>query len=110
MMEPGECCEGVQLGELLKGVTSLALAGNTLVDGVIGMVTCDSREVLPGSLFVAIKGYCDDGSRFINSAIERGAAAVICEEFPSILISSCLYIKVSDAAPKWVLKEQKGDT
>ena len=85
------------MGELLKGVTSLALAGNTLVDGVIGMVTCDSREVLPGSLFVAIKGYCDDGSRFINSAIERGAAAVICEEFPSILISSCLYIKVSDA-------------
>lgn len=96
-MAPGEQSEGVQLEELLKGVTSLAIAGNTVVGGAIGMVTCDSREIRPGSLFVAIKGYCDDGSRFINSAIERGAAAVICEEFPSTLISSCLYIKVADA-------------
>ncbi len=96
MMAPG-CSEGVQLKELLDEVAFLALAGNTLAGGSIGMVTCDSREVLPGSLFVAIKGYCDDGSRFINSAIERGAAAVICEEFPTTLISSCLYIKVSDA-------------
>ena len=97
MMAPGVHSEGVQLEELLKGVSFLALAGNTLIGGAIGMVTCDSREVLPGSLFVAIKGYCDDGSRFINSAIERGASAVICEEFPPILLSSCLYIKVADA-------------
>ncbi len=96
-MVSGECSEGVQLEELLKGVAFLALAGNPPAGEMIGMVTCDSREVLPCSLFVAIKGYCDDGSRFINSAIKRGAAAVICEEFPPDIVSSCCYIKVSDA-------------
>ena len=87
----------VQLEELLKGVSFLELAGNILKGGPIGMVTSDSRELIPGSVFVAVKGYCTDGSRFISSAIERGAAVVICEEFPLDIVSSCLYVKVSDA-------------
>jgi UDP-N-acetylmuramyl-tripeptide synthetase len=96
MTVPVERTVEVQLEELLKGVPFLALAGDTLMGGAIGMITCDSREVIPGSLFVAIKGYCTDGYRFISSAVERGAAAVICEEFPPDIASSCCYIKVSD--------------
>ena len=97
MMLSGVPAEGVQLEELLKGVAFLALAGESCLRGVIRLVTSDSREILPGSLFVAIKGYCDDGSRFISSAIERGALAVICEEFPTDIAASCCYIKVYDA-------------
>ncbi|MEI7825013.1 MAG: UDP-N-acetylmuramoyl-L-alanyl-D-glutamate--2,6-diaminopimelate ligase [Chlorobiaceae bacterium] len=97
MTLPVERIAEVQLAELLKGVPFEVLAGNTLLGGAIGMVTCDSREVIPGSLFVAIKGYCTDGYRFIGSAIERGAVAVICEDLPPDITSSCLYIKVSDA-------------
>jgi UDP-N-acetylmuramyl-tripeptide synthetase len=99
MMFPEACAikHEVQLEELLKGISHLELAGKAASGGVIRMVTCDSREVLPGSLFVAIKGYCTDGYRFISSAVERGAAAVVCEEVPSDPAESCCYIKVSDA-------------
>ena len=82
--------------ELLAGVTFLELAGNTAARPVC-MVTCDSREVVAGSLFVAVRGYCTDGHRFIGSAAERGASVIICEEFPSDIDASCLYIKVDDS-------------
>ena len=46
----------------------------------VGAITADSREVLPGSLFVAIRGTDQDGHRFLASAAERGAAAAIVED------------------------------
>lgn len=87
----------VRLEELLDGIPYVALTGNSGVGQTIHMVTSDSREVAPGSLFVAIKGYCTDGGKFISSAVGRGAVAVVCEEFPSDIAPSCCYIKVSDA-------------
>jgi len=86
----------VQLVELLKGISYLELAGQTCA-GSVCMITSDSREVQPGALFVAVRGYSTDGHRFIRSAVDGGAVAVICEEFPSDQVSSTLYIKVADA-------------
>ncbi|MCD6494790.1 UDP-N-acetylmuramoyl-L-alanyl-D-glutamate--2,6-diaminopimelate ligase [Candidatus Bipolaricaulota bacterium] len=40
-------------------------------------ITQDSRDVKPGYLFVAIKGFASDGNRFIDDAISRGAAAIV---------------------------------
>ena len=40
-------------------------------------VTQDSRQVKPGSVFVAAAGGATDGHRFISSAVERGAVAVV---------------------------------
>ena len=82
--------------ELLKGITCRALAGRTEGGGTIRMVTIDSREVVPGSLFVAVRGYCTDGHQFIDSAIRRGAVAVLCEELPVETSQECLYITVPD--------------
>jgi UDP-N-acetylmuramoyl-L-alanyl-D-glutamate--2,6-diaminopimelate ligase len=39
-------------------------------------VTHDSRSVVPGSLYVAIRGAAADGHDFVTAAIEAGAAAV----------------------------------
>ena len=48
------------------------------VGGVqITSVTDDSRQVEPGSLFVAIKGLTVDGHDYAAAAVERGAAAVV---------------------------------
>lgn len=44
------------------------------------LVTGDSRAVIPGSLFVAVKGHAADGHRYIKDAVEKGAAAVIYED------------------------------
>ncbi|MDA8145398.1 MAG: UDP-N-acetylmuramoyl-L-alanyl-D-glutamate--2,6-diaminopimelate ligase [Thermaerobacter sp.] len=40
-------------------------------------VTCDSRAVRPGYLFVAIRGFRDDGHRYLADAVARGAAGVV---------------------------------
>lgn len=45
----------------------------------ISDVTHDSRQVRPGSLFVAIRGLTIDGHRFIPDVMRRGAAGVISE-------------------------------
>ncbi len=95
MMKESANGQQVQLEELLKGISALELAGTTR--GAVCMITSDSREVLPGALFVAVRGYCTDGHRFIPNAVEGGAVAVICEEFPPEQASSTLYIKVADA-------------
>lgn len=43
----------------------------------ITALTCDSREVIPGSLFAALVGHRTDGNHFIPQAITKGAAAVL---------------------------------
>jgi UDP-N-acetylmuramoyl-L-alanyl-D-glutamate--2,6-diaminopimelate ligase len=40
-------------------------------------ISCNSKDVLDDYVFVAIKGNREDGTRFINEAIEKGAKAVI---------------------------------
>ncbi|PIE51632.1 UDP-N-acetylmuramoyl-L-alanyl-D-glutamate--2,6-diaminopimelate ligase [Candidatus Fermentibacteria bacterium] len=48
-------------------------------DTEITSITNDSREVKPGSLFVAVRGYRSDGHDYVKKAIEAGAAAVVAE-------------------------------
>ncbi len=43
-------------------------------------VEFDSRKIKEKSLFVAIKGVKTDGHLYIDSAIEKGAVAIICED------------------------------
>lgn len=52
-------------------------ARTDLPDVAITGLAYDSRQVQPGSLFVAIKGYHVDGHAYIPQALERGAAAVV---------------------------------
>ena len=47
------------------------------------LITADSRKVIPGALFVAVKGYASDGHNYIQSAIDKGAKGIICEHLPS---------------------------
>ncbi|RCK81331.1 MAG: UDP-N-acetylmuramoylalanyl-D-glutamate--2,6-diaminopimelate ligase [Candidatus Ozemobacter sibiricus] len=57
--------------------TVLASRGHQ--DVPISSVTFDSRQVSPGSLFVALPGATVDGATFIDDAIRRGAAAIVTE-------------------------------
>ena len=40
-------------------------------------ITCDSRKVTPGCLFIAVKGANDDGNKYIDAAMKAGAAAYV---------------------------------
>ena len=46
---------------------------------LISSVVYDSRQATAGSLFAAIRGEKTDGNRFISTALERGAAAIVSE-------------------------------
>jgi len=46
---------------------------------VLTDVTCDSRAVTPGSLYVSIPGFAVNGDAFIGQAIANGACAVLSE-------------------------------
>ncbi|MBO6044422.1 MAG: UDP-N-acetylmuramoyl-L-alanyl-D-glutamate--2,6-diaminopimelate ligase [Bacteroidales bacterium] len=43
----------------------------------ISSICSDSRKAVPGSLFIAVKGFATDGHKFIDAALEAGAVAVV---------------------------------
>jgi UDP-N-acetylmuramoyl-L-alanyl-D-glutamate--2,6-diaminopimelate ligase len=65
------------LSELLKSVEVLTVSGSANVE-VTG-VAYDSRQVTPGSIFVAVPGEHVDGADFIVDAVSRGAVVVVVE-------------------------------
>ena len=77
----------IKLSELLLALPNYQLANpgaSALIE--IDKLTADSRQVTDGTLFVAYSGVSVDGHRFIADAVDRGAAAIVCER-PSDLTS-----------------------
>jgi len=68
----------VKLKTLIEDLKALKVA---LFNGIeIQGISSDSQSVKEGYLFVALRGSKLDGHNFIQEAILRGAAAVVCEE------------------------------
>lgn len=71
----------MKLRDLLARVP---LMGGTLNrDMEISSISYDSRTLEPGALFVALSGDKTDGHRYIQAALEKGAAAILCQTPPS---------------------------
>ncbi len=70
----------MKLGALLNDVEADAPPGVSETE--IRQVVCDSRKVLPGTLFFALHGAKVDGNAFVRDAIAKGAAAIASEENP----------------------------
>ena len=69
----------MQLERLLDGVE---LRERTVRDVEISGICYDTRHMTPGCLFAALPGYKTDGHKFIREALEKGAAAVLCQRRP----------------------------
>lgn len=67
-------------------------------DVIIKNIILDSRKVLPGSLFVALRGTQTDGHQYITTATGLGASAILCEELPENPVGEVTYIQVADSA------------
>jgi UDP-N-acetylmuramoyl-L-alanyl-D-glutamate--2,6-diaminopimelate ligase len=83
------------LKDILYKVGIEAVHGAT--DIAISKIEFDSRRVELNDVFVAIKGSLSDGHQFIDKALQQGAIAVVCEEFPSVIVNGVTYIKVKDS-------------
>ena len=73
----------MQLTELVNSIHVIQLTGEVQRQDVSG-IFYDSRKIVPGSVFVAIKGYNSDGHRYILEALNKGAIAVILEDTHSV--------------------------
>lgn len=86
----------MKLEELIKRIPVLEIIGNQNTD--VSEIVFDSRKVVAGSVYVAMKGTISDGHSFINSAIEKGASVIICEILPETLKEQITFVKVKDAS------------
>ena len=71
----------MKLQTLLQGLEPLEIHADLHAE--ITGIAYDSRAVKPGNLFVAIRGFDTDGHKYIPMALEKGAAAVLCETAPA---------------------------
>ena len=83
----------MKLKELLKDVEIIEVRGdgNPEVTGVF----YNSLELTEGGLFVAIEGFVTDGHKYVKSAVEKGAVAVVCTRFTDDV--DVIQIKVKDS-------------
>ncbi len=83
------------LQDILYKVHLLEVVGVT--DIAVSSIAIDSRKVIKGTAFVAIKGVAQDGHDYITKAIELGAKVIVCENMPALLTDGVTYIKVANA-------------
>jgi UDP-N-acetylmuramoyl-L-alanyl-D-glutamate--2,6-diaminopimelate ligase len=73
--------------KLINGLAQGSVRGPLDLD--ITGIAYDSRKVIPGSLFVAVSGQRQDGHRFVDQALARGAVAVVVErELPQVQVAA----------------------
>ena len=85
----------MKLSDLLKAIQPVQITGST--DMEITGVNIDSRLIEAGHLFMAMRGTQTDGHAYIPAAIEKGAVAILCEEWPEELKAGITYIQVKDS-------------
>ena len=64
----------MKLRDLLAGVPLTGDGPDLEME--INSISCDTRTLQPGALFIALSGDKTDGHRYIRAAVEQGAAAV----------------------------------
>ncbi len=84
------------LQDILYKVSIRSVKGNTNIE--IGGLMIDSRHVTAGFCFIALKGTKTNGQEYVDSAIEKGAIAIVCEELPTNINDSTTYVVVDNAA------------
>ncbi len=62
----------------------------------VSAIVIDSRKIVAGSVFVAIKGLQSDGHAYIEKAVSLGAVAIICEIMPETVVDGITYIQVKN--------------
>lgn len=65
------------LSEIISDVEVLEVKGSVAIP--VSGLKYDSRKVEPGDVFIAIPGHKEDGKKFIESALKKGASSIVVE-------------------------------
>ena len=82
------------LKDILYKVAIEAVKGSTEI--AVNNLDFDSRNIRTDDVFVAIRGTVSDGHDYIETAIQSGAVAIVCEQFPNSISNGVTYIQVKD--------------
>lgn len=78
----------MKLENIIKNCGTVTTKGDLTME--VNGLTSDSRKVVPGTMFIAVKGFAGDGHKFIASALAKGAAAIMYETRKSLRLRSML--------------------
>ncbi len=84
------------LKDILYKAGIVEVRGNTNL--AVTDIQFDSRKVVKDTAFVAIRGTQVDGHQFIETAIEQGANAIVCETLPELLDEKVTYVVVDSSS------------
>jgi UDP-N-acetylmuramoyl-L-alanyl-D-glutamate--2,6-diaminopimelate ligase len=84
------------LQDILYNVRIRSINGRT--DLHVLDIHTDSRKVMPGSCFIAVKGITQDGHDHIKAAIDNGATSIICDKMPSTVEAGITYVQTHDSS------------
>ncbi|MFN2243949.1 MAG: Mur ligase domain-containing protein, partial [Anaerolineae bacterium] len=65
------------LADLVAALPQATVHGDPGIQ--VRAIVCDSRRVVPGSVFVAYRGVAVDGHDYISRAVASGAVAIVAE-------------------------------
>lgn len=82
------------LKDILYKVAIEAVKGSTEI--AVNNIDFDSRKIEENDVFIAIRGTVADGHEFIETAINKGATAIICDTFPENIVAGITYVQVID--------------
>lgn len=82
------------LKDILYKVAIEAVKGSTEI--AVNNIDFDSRKIEENDVFIAIRGTVADGHEFIETAINKGATAIICDTFPENIVAGVTYVQVKD--------------
>jgi UDP-N-acetylmuramoyl-L-alanyl-D-glutamate--2,6-diaminopimelate ligase len=83
------------LKDILYKVRLVGVIGST--KSSVSSIAFDSRKIERNGLFVATRGTSVDGHQYIDTAIEAGAKAIVCETMPENILSGVTYIQVENS-------------
>ncbi len=86
--------EALTVRQLIEAVGGILLGDFADLDAVFTDVCTDSRNIVPGSLFLPLEGERFDGHSFINSALEGGAAGCLTARERESYLPGKFYVKV----------------
>jgi UDP-N-acetylmuramoyl-L-alanyl-D-glutamate--2,6-diaminopimelate ligase len=86
----------VKLSQLLQNVSITEMMGE--LPETVGQLRFDSRKVEAGDVFVAMRGTAFDGHHYIETAVEKGAALIVCEWLPKTYTATVPVLEVKNSA------------
>lgn len=81
----------MQLANLLESIRPIRVNGS--VEREVSKIVYDSRQITPGSMFVAMRGEKSDGGEFIPQALNAGAGVIVTENEIAPPAATAVWVK-----------------